>query len=272
MRTVCRHFLPLAAITAAAALALAGCGGGGTDETPGAQPEEVGKVELVHAGQLTACVYPYFAPYNFVEDGEIKGFDPALMGELAKDLDLTLFMRETPFEAIESAVALDMEDCDIASSSITITEGRRAKADFSEPYYYSTMGMLVSEASGIDSIDSLAGKTIGVQQGTTGEKWAKLNLDPNSLLTYESVPDQATALAAGEVDGIVNDVPTLEPYVTDSAHIMTALAEAEEFGFMVKKGNTALLNAVNRTLERVHQDGTYDQLMTQWITAASNSE
>lgn len=260
-----RPMFALFTMTAAAALALTGCGGGGEKAPEGG---DAPAVTTIAEGRLTVCSNPPYAPFESTEQGEIVGFDLSLMEEVAKDLGLQLAGRETPFEAIESAAALDIGDCDVGASALTITEARQAKADFSQPYYDSAMGMLVGPDSGIDSIDNLEGKTLGVQQGTTGEGWAKEHLDPGQVRQYEHLGDQTSAFQAGDVDGIINDVPTLQPYAVDGATIVTGLSDSEVFGFMVKKGNTALLNAINSTLDRVKTDGTYERLIAQWFTTA----
>ncbi|MDR1825435.1 MAG: ABC transporter substrate-binding protein [Bifidobacteriaceae bacterium] len=226
----------------------------------------------IEAGKLTVCTNPPYAPFEDVVGGEVVGFDLDLMAEVAKDLGLELSIREAPFESIESAASLESGDCDVGASALGITPERQAKMLFSEPYYESQMGILVAADSGIEGLADLAGKDIGVQQGTTGEDWAKERPEiADTLRQYENLGDQMTALKAGDVVGVINDTPTLTPYVEEGYKVLTGLegVETEPFGFVIKLDNQPLVDAVNATLTRVKADGTYDQLLDKWELATS---
>jgi polar amino acid transport system substrate-binding protein len=262
MRTTILRGIASAAVLALAA-GLAGCGGG---EKSADNPADV---PLVKAGALTVCTNPPYPPFELVEDGQVTGFDLDLMGEVAKDLGVSLVSRETPFESIESAASIDVGDCDVGASALTITEDRQAKLDFSNSYWDSNLGLLVPVAAGVTDLAGLEGQDVGVQQGTTGEDWA--NEQPelaDHIRQYENLGDQVTALKAGDVSGVFNDVPVLNPYVEEGFTVVT-FETGEKFGFAVKKGNQALLDAINSTLERVHSDGTFDSLVQKWSLAAA---
>ncbi|MDR0504272.1 MAG: transporter substrate-binding domain-containing protein [Bifidobacteriaceae bacterium] len=242
----------------------------GTDQSASSATDSL--PQLVKEGQLTVCTNPPYLPFEGVEDGQVVGFDLDLMNEVAKDLGVTMSARETPFESIESAASLDIGDCDVGASGLTINADRQAKADFSESYYQSAMGLLVPAGSAITSIETIGQAMVGVQQGTTGEQWAAENLPSGQVKQYEHLGDQITALQTGEVSGIVNDVPVLNPYAKDGQTVIEGLSDGEAFGFMVKKGNSALVDQINQTLTRIKQDGTYDQLVTKWFTNAPAAE
>jgi polar amino acid transport system substrate-binding protein len=256
-----RHLaLPLAA---AGLLVLSACGGG---EPTGSAPTAEGGVQLVEPGALTVCTNPPYEPFEFDEGGEIVGLDIDLVEEIAKDLGVESSVVISPFEGIQSGQDLDTDKCDIVASAITITEERQAKIDFSEPYFDADQGLLVPEGSGLSDLESLEGKTVGVQQATTGETWAQDNgLD---VVQFEDLGLQVSALETGQVDAVINDVAVLGPFVEEGFEIATTFPTGEQYGFGVKKGNTALLEQVNATLDRVREDGTYDALYTEWIGIA----
>lgn len=262
MRT--RHLAALPAALAATLL-LAACGGGSDDAGSGDATAD-GGVELVQEGSLTVCTNPPFEPFEYEEDGEIVGLDMAIVGEVAKDLGVELVTKVTPFEGIQSGADLNTGNCDIVASGITITEERQAKFDFSEPYFDADQGLLVPEGSDIDSLEALEGKSIAVQQATTGETWAQ----ENGLQTvqFEDLGLQVQALKTGQVDAAINDIAVLGPFVTEGFEVSANFSTGEQYGLGVKKGNTALLDAVNGTLERIREDGTYDELYTQYIGTA----
>ncbi|MDR0365414.1 MAG: transporter substrate-binding domain-containing protein [Bifidobacteriaceae bacterium] len=263
-----RRILPSLGITAAAlALTLTACGtverNSGDDPKKSDSPDT--SIETIKDGTLTVCTNPPYAPFEEVVGAEVVGFDMDLMAEVAADLDLEISFVETPFEAIESAAALDSGLCDVGASALTINATRLAKLDFSSPYYESTLGMLVAADSGIESVADLQGKAVGVQQGTTGEEWAHQQSELTEIKQFEGLGDQVTALKAGEVEAVFNDVPTLTPYTTEGLKVIGDLNTGEKFGFAVKKDNRDLLRAINKTLERVTTDGTYETLIEKWF-------
>jgi polar amino acid transport system substrate-binding protein len=262
MRTRTLAALPA---TLAAALLLASCGGSGDDTASD------GEVQLVSDGTLTVCTNPPYEPFEYEEDGEVVGLDIAIVDEVAQDLGVDVTVRVSQFEGIQSGVELNSGNCDIVASGITITPDRQEKIDFSEPYFDADQGLLVPEGSDLDSIESLEGRTVGVQQATTGETWATDN--ELETVQFEDLGLQIQALKTGQVDAVVNDIAVLGPYVSEGFEVSANFSTGEQYGLGVKQGNTALLDAVNATLERIREDGTYDDIYTQYIgTAPMTSE
>jgi polar amino acid transport system substrate-binding protein len=253
-------------LSAAAVLALAGCA---TDEpTPASGDAGTAggdsSVELVNPGSLTVCTNPPYQPFEFTDEaGDVVGLDIDLVGEVAADLGVEPEIVISPFEGIESGQLLETNACDVVASAITITEERQGKIDFSEPYFDADQGLLVPEGSDLTDVDSLEGATIAVQQATTGETWAEENgLD---VVQFEDLGLQVAALETGQVDAVVNDVAVLGEFVDEGYEVAANFSTGEQYGLGVKKGNAALLAAVNATLDRIHADGTYDALYTRWI-------
>ena len=253
-----RLALPLAAV---AALALAGCSSTASDGSASS-----GAVSLIDDGVLTVCTNPPYEPFEYEEGGEIVGLDIAIVQEVADDLGVELATLITPFEGIQSGADLDSGNCDLVASGITITEDREAKMDFSDPYFDADQGLLVAADSGIDSVEALDGLKVGVQAATTGETWATDNgLTP---VQFEDLGLQVEALKAGQVDAIINDIAVLGPFVDDALEVGTTFPTGEQYGLGVKTGNTALRDAVNATLTRIADDGTYADIYTEFIGTA----
>ncbi|MDR2348359.1 MAG: transporter substrate-binding domain-containing protein [Bifidobacteriaceae bacterium] len=258
---------------AAAAMALALTGCGNVDKDSQTSDGAGDGIETIKAGTLTVCTNPPYAPFEDLDGDQVVGFDMDLTAEVAKDLGLEIEFVEAPFESIESAASFDTGSCDVGASALTITADRAAKMDFSDPYYETAMGLLVNKDSGIDNIDGLTDKPVGVQQGTTGEEWAREQPQLTQIKQFETLGDQVTALKAGEVAGIINDEPTLTPYVDETFQLAAGFEEGgESFGFAVKQGSTALLKQINDTLARVKSDGTYETLIEKWFFTATAGE
>lgn len=261
MRTRTLALLP-AATCAALLLAACGDGGSGSDDASGGS----GEVELVQAGSLTLCTNPPYEPFEYEENGEVVGLDVDIVREVADDLGVELNVKVTGFEGLQSGVSLDSGNCDVVASGITITPEREAKIDFSEPYFDADQGLLVPEGSDLKTVEDLAGKTVAVQQATTGESWAQDN--GLTFVQFEDLGLQIQALKTGQVDAAVNDIAVLGPFVSDGFEVSANFSTGEQYGLGVKKGNTALLDQVNATLDRIREDGTYDELYTRHIGTA----
>ena len=213
------------------------------------------------------CTNPPFEPFEFEdENGEIVGLDIDLTREVAEDLGVELEVVVAPFDSIESGASLNTGACDIAATGLTITDVRSEKFDFSTPYFDADQGLLVAEGSELDSVESLAGRKVAVQMATTGETWAK----ENGLTTvqFEDLGLQIQALQTRQVDAVINDIAVLGPFVSDGYEVAATFPTGEQYGLGVKKGNTALLEAVDATLERIREDGTYEQIYTDRVGTA----
>ncbi|MGN7978010.1 basic amino acid ABC transporter substrate-binding protein [Microbacterium sp. 22195] len=263
------------AIAAAAVIALSGCasnpgsGGGGAGDKAPSGPD----YGLVTAGTLSVCSDIPYPPFEF-EGGDngtgYTGFDIDLLGAVAKKLDLKLNVQDVGFDALQSGTTLAAGTCDVGASAMTITDARKKNLDFSDPYYDSLQSLLVKTDSGIKSIDDLKGKTVGVQQGTTGENYAKEHAKGAELLQMGSDGDLWPAMQAGQLDAILQDQPVnLEHEKADKSYkIVETYNTDEQYGFAFEKGKkTALLEAVNKALKELKDSGDYQKIYDEYFTA-----
>ncbi|WP_422631981.1 transporter substrate-binding domain-containing protein [Pseudokineococcus basanitobsidens] len=245
-------------------VAVAGCGGqeAGTTESG---------VELVDAGAITTCTHLPYEPFQFQEGDEVVGFDVDVVDEVADDLGVEQKIVNTPFETIQSGEALNAGQCDLAAAGMTITDVREQNLDFSDPYFDATQALLVPADSGIDSAEGLDGLRLAVQSGTTGADYAAENIPGAELVTYEDLGLLLTAVQTGQVDAGINDNGVLLDFVAKNPElaVTTEFDTGEQYGIGVRTGNTALLDQVNATLERIQDDGTYDEIYAKWFGEAS---
>ncbi|KOV65177.1 ABC transporter substrate-binding protein [Streptomyces sp. AS58] len=257
----------MAATTATAGLVLvAGCSsddGGGSGKKTAA-----GGVELVEAGQLTTCTHLPYPPFQSEIDGKVQGFDVSLVDLVAEKLGVKQEILDTPFENFKTGAFLNSGQCDLAAAGMTITEERKKNVDFSDPYFDATQAVLADKKSGITSFADLKGKKVGAQAQTTGEEYAKSQgLDP---VSFESSDAVLNGLRTGQVEAVVIDYPVVQGWLKDKAtsdafEVAEQVNTGEQYGITVKKGNTALLEAVDKALADAKADGTYKKLYEQWI-------
>jgi polar amino acid transport system substrate-binding protein len=246
-----------AAILAAGALTLTACGG---STTPTASE---GGIQLINAGKLTVCSDVPYEPFEFQKDGKIVGFDIDIANEVAKDLGAELSIVDSSFEAIETGTALT--GCDLSISSVSITDVRKSVMDFSDPYMDDDLTLVATKASGITDINSAKGKKVGVQQATTGAKYAAENgIDAQQ---FEDSGLLVQALQAGTVDAALGNQSILAYAIKDDAKFerVDDYATGEKLGISIKKGNTAMAEKVNGTLKRLTGDGTLKKFETTWF-------
>ncbi|VXB30736.1 ABC transporter substrate-binding protein [Microbacterium sp. 8M] len=260
------------ALAAAATLALAGCSGG-SGSTPSESAAGGKDYGLVEAGTLTVCSDIPYPPFEF-EGGDngtgYTGFDIDVLGAIAKKLDLKLAVQDVGFDALQSGTTLQSGTCDVGASAMTITEDRKKNIDFSDPYYDSLQSLLVKTDSGIKDINGLSGKNVGVQQGTTGENYAKEHAKGANLVQYPSDGELWPAMQAGQIDAILQDQPVnLEHEKADKSYkIVETYNTNESYGFAFAKGQkTELLKAVNGALKELKDDGEYKKIYDSYFTA-----
>ncbi|MBS3942175.1 MAG: transporter substrate-binding domain-containing protein [Actinobacteria bacterium] len=263
-----------AAAFAALALALTACGDDGDNGTAEGETdgEAAADVDLVSDGTLTVCTESPYEPFEFEDPDSptgYSGFDMDLMYEIAQGAGLDMAVVNSGFDALTSGAAMTAGTCDVAASAMTITEERAENVDFSDEYYESLQSLLVPGDSDISSIADLTeGVTVGVQSGTTGEEYAEENVPGATLQAFEGGGDLVTALAAGQIDAILQDLPRNEAVVAQdgSYEIVEEYDTDEVYGFALEKGREdGLLDLINSGLQDLRDSGRYDELFEQYF-------
>ncbi|MEU4480966.1 basic amino acid ABC transporter substrate-binding protein [Micromonospora sp. NPDC023966] len=260
-------------IVAIAALAAsAGCAKKEDGET------QASGVKLVEKGKLTVCTHLPYAPFQSKDaGGKVVGFDVDVMDLVAKDLGVEQTIVDTPFEGIKSGQDLNTGKCDAAAAGMTITEERQKVMNFSDPYFDATQALLVKTGKAYKSLDDLRGKKVGVQSATTGRDYAKKFEQEKGLklVEFEDLAAEQQALANGQIEAAVNDLPVWTEYIKEHPGGFEVTAEfdtGEQYGFSVKKdGNPELLKKINEVLAKAKQDGTYDSIYEKWIGKKPNA-
>jgi polar amino acid transport system substrate-binding protein len=259
----------LAAITATAGMMLAAACTS-TDDGGSGSKTAAGGVELVKAGQLTTCTHLPYPPFQSEIDGKVQGFDVSLVDLVAEDLGVKQEILDTPFENFKTGAFLNSGECDLAAAGMTITEERKKNVDFSDPYFDATQAVLVDKKAGVTSLADVKSKNVklGAQAQTTGEDYVKKQgFDP---VSFESSDAVLNGLRTGQVKAVVIDYPVVQGWLKDKAtadsfEVVDNLNTGEQYGFTVKKGNTKLVQAINKALADAKADGTYKKLYEQWI-------
>lgn len=214
-----------------------------------------------------------YEPFEFEGEGPrglpYTGFDIELLDAIAEQNDAELDVTDSDFDTIFAAV--NAGKCDIVASAVTITAEREENSLFSEPYFDADQSLLVPSDSDVTALEDLAGETIGVQTGTTGETFANENAPDGA--TIKSYPDAAAlfgAINSGEISAVLQDLPVNSDRASkdDSVKVVATLATGEQYGFAMAKEDTETQAAVNEGLAAVKEDGTYDALYAKYFPNA----
>lgn len=250
-------------LVALAALVVAGCGGG--SDTTGSSSEGTSAGGGGGGEPLTVGSDIPYPPFEQGKPGSYTGFDIELMEAIGEKIGRTPEFQDTSFETIFRDVQQGKFEAVI--SAATITEEREQAVDFSNPYYLSEQAVLVKEGSSIKSLEDLEGKTVAVQQGTTGQELAKEELGGSEIRPFPEGPDAVNALKSGTVEGVIIDAPVAQNAVEKSGGVEIAekVPTEEEYGIAVAQGETELLEEINKGLEEVEKDGTYKTIYEKWF-------
>lgn len=243
------------------ALVLTACGNGDDDA------EAQGM--LLDSDTLQVCSDLPYPPFEYYDaDGEIVGFDMDIAEEIADELDVELEVIASSFDGIQSGVALNAQDCDMAISGMTITEERGENMLFSEPYLDDNLGLLAAADAGVDSLDDLDGVAVGVQQATTGAEYAQE--EGYDIREYEDSGLLIQGLESGQVDAAIGNISILG-YQAGEDEAFTFVEEidtGEQLGIAVQQDNTELHEAINDILA----DMDLEEIEERWFHEGETPE
>ena len=271
-------FVALFAVAALAvgAFALVGCSQpAATPTTPSTSTAApAANLKLVTPGKLIIGSDTSFPPFEAMNGTTAEGFDVDLGAAIAKELGLTSEFKSYKFDTLIPTLVAGGK-FDIIMSGMTINADRQKEIDFSDPYIDSNQSIAVVNASTAKTAADLTGKKIGVQSGTTGQQWAKENIKGAKLVPFDDVLSAFSALQAGKVDAVVNDLPVSAAVVKDATRglkIIQEIPTGEQYGIAVSKANPDLLKAINDALAKVKASGEYDAIYTKWFGVAPSSK
>ena len=250
-----------------------GIGGiSGCTSTPAPTPGTPAATTLktVEPGKLIVGSDTAFPPFESMNGNTAEGFDVDLAAAIAKQAGLTSEFKSYKFDTLIPTLKAGGK-FDIIMSGMTINEDRKKEIDFSDPYIDSNQSIAVKNSSSAKSATDLAGKKIGLQSGTTGQMWAKENIKGAVLVAFDDTLAAFSALQAGKVDAVVNDLPVSAAIVKDTSRglkIIQEIPTGEQYGIAVAKTNPDLLKAINDGLAKVKASGEYATIYQKWFGQA----
>jgi len=244
-------------VMAAAALAFAA----------GAASAEMKKVRIGTEG-----AYP---PFNSIDpDGKLVGFDIDIANALCAAAKFECEFVVQDWDGIIPGLLAKKYDAIIASMSIT--EERKQKVDFTGKYYNTPAKFVAKKGAGFDiSPDGLAGKKVAVQRATIHENFLRDNFPKVDLKVYATQDEANADLVAGRVDlGMADSVALLEGFLetpegADFEFVGPGYSEpkwhGDGAGIAIRKGEDDLREALNKAIDQIRADGTYAKINAKYF-------
>ena len=226
----------------------------------------------VEAKDLRVASNTTFPPFEFVntKTQEITGFEMDLIRAMGKQAGYEVKITNMAFDGIIPAVLSG--SVDVGASGFSVTEERKKRVLFTEPFYKSGLTVLVAKGNEdkIQGFKDHDGRKLAVQIGTTGAAYAK-NVEGARVSAFNTTSEAFMDLNVKNADAVVLDRPVLayflktKPRVAKNLQLSTEIADAEHFGFAVKKGNAELLQKLNAALEELKKSGEFAKIEDKWF-------
>ena len=214
-------------------------------------------IEVIRkSGTIVIASEGKFAPFNFVEGGQLAGFEIDVANAVAAKMGLKVEWKTMGFDGLLVGLAQDRWDLVIASHGVT--EERARAVTFANPHYC-TGGVIVSKDGAIRTARDLTGKVVGVQTGTTYYDNAK-KLPVKDVKNFPQDNSARASLETGHVDAWVTDKFVAKASLAATPGTALKMGDflfVEKDAAAVSHGNTGLVTEVNKALATIMADGTY---------------
>jgi polar amino acid transport system substrate-binding protein len=221
---------------------------------------------IVDRGTILVANDPNYAPQSYIDPttNELVGFDVDTALGMAKLLGLKAVWKHPDWNTIPAGLQAGLYDVSIGS--MTITPDRQKTLDFTDPYYY-TSGQIFVKKGGtqITGPADLAGKTVGVGDGTTYYQWLKDNTTA-VVKGYKTDLDALPDLLNGNIEFWMTAGPTGQQAILQGKPVEFSGKPLyyEDLAMAIKKGEPDLLALLNYTVQTMHKDGELTAMSKKW--------
>ncbi|HEX2953560.1 MAG TPA: basic amino acid ABC transporter substrate-binding protein [Bacillota bacterium] len=207
-----------------------------------------------------------YAPFETIdESGKYVGFDMEFIQMVADQMGMTLEMHNIGWDGIIPGLNNGNYDCLI--SAMTITSERKKSIDFSIPYFSIRQAIVVKQGNNkIKGPKDLIGKTVAVQNGTTGDLYAS-KIKNIKMKRFDANPQAVQELLNNNADAaVMDDMVAFHAVKTNKGLKVIEIkkVDKEDYGIGIKKGNDALVNKINKAIKALKKNGKLDALVKKY--------
>lgn len=235
--------------------------------------------------EITVATEARFAPFEYIDNGKIVGYDADLMQYVLKSLpDVKLKQLDLPFQGL--LPGLDAKRFDIVVTAVTVNKDRASNFAFTVPVADATTGVLLrTNETSIKSPDDLNGKVVGSQTGS-GQLQALMALDKKlkgagspgikEIKRYVSFDEAYADLALGRLDGVAQSVSNLGPLMKARPGVFMIMSQTigpkSYFAWAARKDadSATLVKLFSDGIARANHDGTMKKLQEKWFGTTMN--
>ena len=212
-------------------------------------------------------------PFTVVKDGKMIGYDVELSQRFANYIGKEIKFSDMEFGSLIIAAATNK--IDMISSTLMITEERKKKIDFSDPYMRLGASVIVlasnvekAAPSGLKKLSDIADKKVGVYAGTVHDVYVMQNFPKSDIRRFNNPPDMVLSLKTGKVDVAFFDLYSAKVIMKNNPDIGLLCDDALDLpiGFGFSKNNPELRKKFNEFLKKAKNGGLFDSLYTKWFT------
>ena len=229
----------------------------------------------VQAADLRVGVEGAYPPFSWKEsDGTLKGFDIEIAEAICAELKRNCVLVEQDWDGMIPALLAKKYDAIIASMSIT--EERKKRVNFTGKYYNTPAKFVAKKGSGLDiSKAGLKGKRIGLQRGTTHQCFMEKMFPDAELVLYATQEEVFQDLAIGRIDANFSD-----SIAADDGFLKTDAGKDFEFiggdqhdeachgpgaGMAVRKQDKQLREDLNKAIKAIRDNGVYQKINAKYF-------
>ncbi|MCM3669118.1 basic amino acid ABC transporter substrate-binding protein [Mesobacillus maritimus] len=266
-----KNILALLSLCVAIVLFLSACGTAEETTSEGNSSNEGEEQKTLRV--VTNATY---APMEYLDKGEVVGFDVDLIKAVAEEAGYELTIEHIGWDPI--FVETESKRADLAMAAITINDERKQTFDFSVPYFQSTNKILVPNDSEIESAEDLKGKIVAVQNGTTGQAAmdALVGKNHKDVKKFEDNNLAIMEMESGGAAAVVADNAVVEEYAKNNPNknlkvIEDTSFDSEFYGILFPKGSE-LVEEFNTALNTLFDNGKYTEIYKKWFGIEPNIE
>ncbi|MBB4076769.1 polar amino acid transport system substrate-binding protein [Bartonella fuyuanensis] len=215
-----------------------------------------------------------YPPFSYIDsNNKLQGFDIDISYALCKKMKVTCTIVTQDFEGMIPGLIAKKYDAIVAS--LSYTQERLQKIDFTDPYYDTALAVIVTKASGIKeiSIQSFKGKNLGVQSNTTQAAYAEDHYASGEvkIKLYPSTIEVNRDLLNHRLDMIIVDklqaLNWLKNEGKDCCKLLGTLGETKfPVAIALRQNDNELKNKFNEAIKEIRSDGTYEKIMRKYFT------
>ena len=231
----------------------------------------------VEAKDLRVASNTTFPPFEFVntKTQEITGFEMDLIRAMGKQAGYEVKITNMAFDGIIPAVLSG--SVDVGASGFSVTEERKKRVLFTEPFYKSGLTVLVAKGNEdkIQGFKDLDGRKLAVHASDEDKAAAKAkDIKDAKVQTFNNAGDAILELANGGCEAVINDKPVTDYILTQQPRLakkvvhLPDMLSADDFAMVVAKDRPELAAELNAALKALKENGEFDKLMMKWFGKA----